>query len=182
MGDVIVSYALQDEAAALDVVSQLAKAGYQVDAGPTPSGRSALARRAADSAGVVLLWSRHARRDGALLKQAAAAKAAGKLVAAQLEALPRPTALRDTPMIDLSGARIRAAHAALSPLLLGAPAEKAPAPPMIEPAPTPAPLLSTPAVEAPPPAKPRKGGAIALTALLVALALAAAAAFVYTLS
>jgi hypothetical protein len=103
------------------------------------------------------------------------------LVAAQLEALPRPTALRDTPMIDLTGARIRAAHAALSPLLLRGAQEKTPARPMIAPSTAPSQLPAAPAAEAPVPAKPRKGGAILMTALVVALALAVGAVFVYTL-
>lgn len=102
MAGIVLAFAREDREAGDALGQALADAGYEVEASPPPSSRSWLARRAEQAQAVVVLWSRHAPASSALIRQAAQAKRAGKLVAVRLDASPRPAGLtRGVPPLDL---------------------------------------------------------------------------------
>ena len=111
MADIVLAYAPQDGAAGAAVGEALAAAGFDVVADPPPSARSRLAKRAADAHAVVVLWSRHAAASPSVLRQAAQARQAGKLVGARLGKVMPPPLGRGVPAVDLS------AHDGLDDLL-----------------------------------------------------------------
>lgn len=111
MADIVLAYAPQDGAAGAAVGEALAAAGFDVVADPPPSARSRLAKRAADAHAVVVLWSRHATASPSVLRQAAQARQAGKLIGACLGKMTPPPLSRGAPAVDLS------AHDGLDDLL-----------------------------------------------------------------
>lgn len=138
MADIVLAFAPQDGAAGAAVGEALAAAGFDVVADPPPSARSRLAKRAADSHAVVVLWSRHAAASPSVLRQAAQARQAGKLIGACLGKVTPPPLSRGAPAVDLS------AHDGLDDLLAA----------LAPPAPSSAaPAVATAAAKPPAPAK-----------------------------
>ncbi|MBU6373184.1 MAG: TIR domain-containing protein [Alphaproteobacteria bacterium] len=145
MADIVLAYAPQDGAAGAAVGEALAAAGFDVRADPPPSARSRLAKRAAEAHAVVVLWSRHAAASPSVLRQAAQARQAGKLVGARLGKVTPPPLGRGAPAVDLS------AHDGLDDLLAA-----------LRPPATPTPVVAAPLVVKPAPPAKAKGDAASL--------------------
>jgi hypothetical protein len=95
MSQIIVTHAPSDEARAEQVAQRLTKLGYSVsqsDGAPalSPRGRRQLETEISKAACVLVLWSRDAADEPALVTFAAHAKAKGKLALARLDQTPAP--------------------------------------------------------------------------------------------
>lgn len=176
MAGIVLAFAPADAAAGAAVEEALAAAGFDVETDAPPSARSWLAKRAARSQAVVVLWSRHASVSPGVLRQAAQARQAGKLIAARLDKAAVAPVTRGATAIDL------AAHDGLDALLArltAVSASPAPIPPAASAPAKPAPMRAAdplPSAASAAASTPRKGvsvmlivaGAIGLMAALAA--------------
>ena len=136
MSHVLLAHAPNAEARAAFVAEHLGALGFEVrqESGPpalSPRARAALKAKIEAASCVLVLWSRDAMDDAALIAATQQARAAGKLALARLDTTPAP---RGAPGADLSqwkGRRDarswRGLLAALAPL--AQPKANAPSPP-----------------------------------------------------
>lgn len=178
MGEIVLAYAPADAAMGAAVEEILEAAGFDVSTKPPPSSRAWLAKRAAAAQAVVVLWSRHAPSSPGVLRQAAQARAAGKLIAAHLDKVPAPLAARGNTAVDLSAPD--GLEALLARLTVPAKAASTPTPTAgtARASGTVAPAAAPAAVTAPEPA--RRGGSSAVWVMVaISLLAALAAAFLF---